>query len=57
MCILMPCKKQVTTEEKLDYYFRMYGYILGFPHPLLVIEILAFSGTFGQSSGDSWKPN
>ena len=51
MCILIPCKNKITVEQKLTYSFNMFGFILVFPPPLLVIEILDLLGTFGQVRG------
>ena len=51
MCVLIPCKNKIITKKKLTYSFSMFGFILVFPHPLLVIEILDLLGIFGQVCG------
>jgi len=28
VCILMPCKKEITVEKQLNFSFKMYGFIL-----------------------------
>jgi hypothetical protein len=52
MCILMPCKNHITTEKTANIFFSMFGFTLGYPHPLYQIEILNSLGSFGQDFGE-----
>ena len=52
MRILMPCKKQVTTEQIAIFSFSMFGSILGFPHLLCRIETLSFLESYGPTCGE-----
>jgi hypothetical protein len=56
MCILMPCKKQVTTEQMTQMFFQHVWVHLGFLNPLFLIKILDLLGNFGQVYGHSWTP-
>jgi hypothetical protein len=51
MCILMPCKKQVTNEIQHNCSLQMYGFILGCLHLLYLIETLTFWESFGLVYG------
>jgi hypothetical protein len=52
MCILMPCKKQITAEKTANLFFSMFGFTLGYPHTLSQIEILDSLGIFGLACGE-----
>jgi hypothetical protein len=53
MCILIPCKKKITTEKTVNIFFQyVWGFTLGYPHPLSWIKILNSLGTFGQACGE-----
>jgi hypothetical protein len=57
MCILMPCKKQVTAEQTTQMFFKMFGYILDCLNLLFLIGILDLLEVFGRVYGHSWTPN
>ena len=42
MCILMPCKKQVTVEQTTQMFLIMYRFISSSIHPLSLIDKLNF---------------
>ena len=52
MCIIMPCKKTITTEHTTKLIFKMFGFILDCPLLLLVIGIPGSLGIFGQIYGE-----
>ena len=59
MCILMSCKKTITTEKMLKFILNMYGLIMDFQILLLVTGILdslvIFGPIFGRWWTQSWR--
>jgi hypothetical protein len=54
MCILIPCKKQVTTEQTTHMFFANVWVHFGFLHLLYQIETLTFWESFGLIYGSLW---
>jgi hypothetical protein len=52
MCILMHVKRRSLLSMLLISSFNMFGFTLGYPHPLSRIEILDSLGIFGQACGE-----
>ena len=52
MCILIPCNKQITTEQTANCYFNIYGFILDYPLPLYLIKTSDWWESFGQACGN-----
>jgi hypothetical protein len=57
MCILMPCKRQLTDEKMEKCSFKMFECILDCLNPLFLIGILDLLKVFGRFYGHSWTPN
>jgi hypothetical protein len=49
MCILMPCKKQVTTEQMAQMFFQNVWVHFGFPKSIISDRDSRFIGSFWSS--------
>lgn len=54
ICILVPCRKQVISEQTTHMFLQMYGFILGFLLQSFQIRILISWEIFGPLSRHSW---